>query len=108
MSFRLETYFKNLLKLGILRTLNALIKLQFPLVVFKKYSTYPSEITILTYDALGLIYYAWKRNGDINSVNDFLFKRKIKGKIGEFSFRDKKVNQDLNIYKVEKNKFTKF
>ena len=75
---------------------------------FKKYSSYPNEITILTYDALGLIYYAWKRNGEINSVNDFVFKRKIKGKIGEFSFKDKKVTQDLDIYKVEKNKFTKF
>ena len=75
---------------------------------FKKYSSYPNEITILTYDALGLIYYAWKRKGEINSVNDFVFKRKIKGKIGEFSFKDKKVTQDLDIYKVEKNKFTKF
>ncbi len=75
---------------------------------FKKYSSYPNEITILTYDALGLIYYAWKRNGEINSVNDFVFKKKIKGKIGEFSFKDKKVTQDLDIYKVEKNKFTKF
>ena len=28
---------------------------------FKKFSTYPNEITILTYDALGLIYYAWKK-----------------------------------------------
>ena len=75
---------------------------------FKKYSSYPNEITILTYDALGLIYYAWKRKGEINSVNDFVFKRKIKGKIGEFSFKDKKVTQDLDIYKVEKNKCTKF
>ena len=28
----------------------------------------------------------------INSVNDFLFKSKIQGKIGTFSFKDKKVN----------------
>ena len=27
---------------------------------FKKFSSYPNEITILTYDTLGLIYYAWK------------------------------------------------
>ena len=32
---------------------------------FKKFQTYPNEITILTYDALGLIYYAWKKNGKI-------------------------------------------
>ena len=75
---------------------------------FKKFSKYPNEITILTYDALGLIYYAWKKNGEIRSVNDFLFKNKIKGKIGTFSFADKKVVQELDIYKTEKNKFTKF
>ncbi len=75
---------------------------------FKKFKIYPTEITILAYDALGLIYYAWKKHGKINSVNDFLFKNKIKGKIGTFSFKDKKVTQDLQIYKTEKNKFIKF
>ena len=67
-----------------------------------------NEITILTYDAIGLIYYAWKKNGKINSVNDFSFKSKIKGKIGTFSFKDKKVFQDLEIYKTDKNRFIKF
>ena len=75
---------------------------------FKKYETYPNEITILTYDTVGLIYYAWKKNGGINSINDFFFKNKIKGKIGTFSFKEKKVLQELNIYKTEKNKFIKF
>ena len=75
---------------------------------FAKFSSYPNEITILTYDALGLIYYSWKKNGDINSINNFSFKNKIKGKIGTFSFKDKKVLQELEIYKVENKKFTKF
>ncbi len=75
---------------------------------YKKFNSYPNEITILTYDALGLIYYAWKKNGGITSTNSFLFKNKIKGKIGTFSFKDKKVVQDLEIYKAEENKFIKF
>ena len=75
---------------------------------YKKFNSYPNEITILTYDALGLIYYAWKKNGSITSTNSFLFKNKIKGKIGTFSFKDKKVVQDLEIYKAEENKFIKF
>jgi ABC-type branched-subunit amino acid transport system substrate-binding protein len=74
---------------------------------YKIFKNFPSEITILTYDALGLIYYVWKKNGQVNSVNDFSFKGKIKGKIGTFSFENEKIIQDLNIYKVEKNKFTK-
>ncbi len=75
---------------------------------FGKFGKYPSEIAILAYDALGLIYYAWKNVGNIKSVNDFLFKNKIKGKIGTFSFKNGKVTQDLNIYKTENKKFIKF
>ena len=33
---------------------------------------------------------------------------KIKGKIGTFSLENKTVNQDLDIYKIGKNKFIKF
>ena len=75
---------------------------------YNKFGTYPNEITILTYDALGLIYYAWRKNGKIDSINNFSFKNKIKGKIGTFSFANKKVIQELNIYKTENNKFIKF
>jgi len=75
---------------------------------FKIFNNFPSEITILTYDAIGLIYYVWKKNGKIDSVNDFSFKGKVKGKIGTFSFNNKKIIQDLDIYKAEKNKFIKF
>ncbi len=75
---------------------------------FKKFKIYPNEITILAYDALGLVYYAWKDKGEINSVNDFIFKNKIKGKIGTFSFKNGKVTQELEIYKTENKKFVKF
>ena len=75
---------------------------------FKTFKNFPSEITILAYDALGLIYYVWKKNGKISSINDFSFKDKIKGKIGTFSFNNKKIIQDLNIYKTQNNQFKKF
>ena len=75
---------------------------------FKTFNISPSEMTILAYDAIGLIYYAWKKNGKINSVNDFSFKGNIKGKIGTFSIDNKKIIQNLNIYKAENKKFTKF
>tara|TARA_A100001011_G_scaffold38983_1_gene36840 strand:- start:25497 stop:26651 length:1155 start_codon:yes stop_codon:yes gene_type:complete len=75
---------------------------------FKTFKSFPGEISILAYDALGLIYYVWKKNGKINSVNDFSFKGKIRGKIGTFSFQNKKITQDLDIYKTQNNKFIKF
>tara|TARA_B100000700_G_scaffold328615_1_gene447033 strand:- start:1685 stop:2839 length:1155 start_codon:yes stop_codon:yes gene_type:complete len=75
---------------------------------FETFKLKPNEITILAYDAIGLIYYVWKKNNGIKSINDFLIKDKIKGKIGNFSFNNGVVFQKLEIYKTNKNKFTKF
>ena len=75
---------------------------------FTEYNIFPNEITILTYDALGLIYYTWKKKGMIRSINDFSFKSRIKGKIGTFSFKNQKVIQELDIYKTDNKKFIKF
>ena len=75
---------------------------------FKSYGTKPDEITILAYDALGLIYYIWKKNNGINNINDFFIKEKIKGKIGTFEFKNKKVSQELKIYKTDNNKFKEY
>ena len=72
------------------------------------YNSYPSEITILTYDALGLIYYVWMKNKNITSIKNFFFKGKIKGKIGTFNIKDGKIIQDLKIYKASNKKFTRF
>ena len=98
---------------------NTIKKLYYPSINYKEFTKYkrdylkhfkssPSEITILAYDALGMIYYVWKKKGKFNNINDFAFKEKIKGKIGKFSFVDKKIMQELNIYKAENKKFTKF
>ena len=76
---------------------------------FKTYGMQPSEITILTYDALGLIYYIWnKKNYKIASMKDFIIKDSIKGKIGTFNFIDGKLIQKLSMYKVSDKKFQKF
>ena len=98
---------------------NSVNNLYFPSVDIKKFKKYnkkffetfgikPNEITILAYDALGLIYYIWDKNKGIETINDFFIKEKIKGKIGTFTFRDKKVFQQLNIYKTENNKFKEY
>ena len=75
---------------------------------FKSFKIKPNEITILAYDALGLIHYVWKKNNGINTINDFFIKEKIKGKIGTFEFKEKKVFQQLKIYKTHKNKFKEY
>ena len=75
---------------------------------FKTFEVKPDEISILAYDALGLIYYVWKKNNGINNINDFFIKERIKGKIGTFEFKDKKVLQQLKIYKTENNRFKEY
>ena len=74
---------------------------------FKNYNQYPSEIGILAYDALGLIYYVWNKKNGIQNARDFIIKDKIKSKIGSFKFIENEIIQDLNIYKVEDKKFKK-
>ena len=74
---------------------------------YKSYNQYPSEIGILAYDALGLIYYVWNKKKGIENVRDFIIKDKIKSKIGSFKFIENEILQDLNIYKVEDKKFKK-
>ena len=74
----------------------------------KSFNKKPNEITILAYDALGLIYYVWKNKKTIQSVKDFMVKEKIKGKIGTFSFSNEKIFQDLKIYRVKNKKFKVF
>ena len=75
---------------------------------FSLFGVNPDEITILAYDALGLIHYVWKKNKGIKSINDFFIKEKIKGKIGIFEFKEKKVTQQLKIYKTDKDKFKEY
>ena len=75
---------------------------------FKTFGVKPDEITILAYDALGLIYYVWNKNNGIKNINNFFIKEKIKGKIGTFKFTEKKVSQQLKIYKTENNKFKEY
>ncbi len=98
---------------------NTFKNLYFPSVDMKPFKKYnenyfslfevnPDEITILAYDALGLIHYVWKKNKGIKSINNFFIKEKIKGKIGTFEFKEKKVTQQLKIYKTDKDKFKEY
>jgi ABC-type branched-subunit amino acid transport system substrate-binding protein len=75
---------------------------------FETFGAKPDEITILAYDALGLIYYVWNKNNGIKGINDFFIKEKIKGKIGTFNFKEKKVSQQLKIYKTTNGKFKEY
>ena len=74
---------------------------------FDEYNEYPSHLSLLSYDLLGLIYYLSLRN-DLSDVNR-IFKKKssFKGKIGIFEIKDNKINHKLNFYKIENNEIKK-
>ena len=74
---------------------------------FKSYNKYPPQISILSYDILGLIYYIKKVQGDNLVKNIFNKKMSYIGEIGEFSFEDKIVTYKLDIYQVFDNQFLK-
>ena len=71
------------------------------------YGYKPNDITILSYDSIGLIYYLWKKDIKINNIRDFNIKREIKGKIGKFTILENKIIQKLNIYNLNNNTFVK-
>ena len=79
----------------------------FSNLFFKKFNSYPNQISFLSYDLVGLVYYLTKKNSldDVDKI--FNQKNVFKGKTGIFEIKDKKIRHVLNFYKVEKGKFIK-
>ena len=67
----------------------------------------PIKISILAYDALGLIYYCWYNNNFQFEKNQLYNKKGFKGLQGEFFIEGNLSKQKLKIYKVSKKKFIK-
>ena len=97
---------------------NAMQNLYFPsidfdnLKKFKKkfldtFDKEPNEVSILAYDALGLIYYCWSNNNFQFKQDQLYIKEGFKGLHGEFFIENNLSKQKLKIYQVSKNKFVK-
>jgi len=97
---------------------NAMENLHFPSIDFEnlnkfekkfsdKFNKVPDKVSILAYDALGLIYYCWFNN-NFNFKKEQLFNKKgFKGLHGKFLIEENISKQKLKIYKVYKKKFVK-
>ena len=97
---------------------NALQNLHFPAIDFdnlkkfkKKYlDTFeeePNQVSILAYDALGLIYYCWFNNDTQFKPDQLYNKNGFKGLHGKFIIKDNLSKHQLKIYKVSDKKFLK-
>ena len=67
----------------------------------------PNKVSILAYDALGLIYYCWINNNFDFKSEQLYSKKGFKGLHGEFFIKDNLSHQKLKIYKVSEKKFIK-
>ena len=97
---------------------NAMQNLHFPSIdlnnlkkfnnkFLKVFKEKPNEVSILAYDALGLIYHCWTKNNFQFSTNQLYSKSGFKGLQGEFYIEKNLSKQNLKIYKVLEKKFVK-
>tara|TARA_B100001250_G_scaffold413157_1_gene446385 strand:- start:2058 stop:3209 length:1152 start_codon:yes stop_codon:yes gene_type:complete len=74
------------------------------------YNTYqknPNQLSFLSYDIIGLVYFLLYENNFKISKKIFYKKNKFKGKIGIFEINKNIITHQLNFYSAENNEFRK-
>ena len=79
----------------------------FSLEYFKQYNLYPNQLSFLSFDLVGLVYYLILQNNSIVDKEIFTKKTLFKGRVGVFEIKNNKINHILNFYKVENEEFKK-
>ena len=65
----------------------------------------PNQISFLSYDLMGLVYYLLINNDFKINENLFIKKNKFKGKIGIFEINKKTITHQLNFYEIQGKNF---
>ncbi len=65
------------------------------------------QLSFLSYDLFGLVYFLIYKNDFKVSKKIFYKKNKFKGKIGVFEINKNTITHQLNFYRIENNKFKK-
>jgi len=71
------------------------------------YKSKPNQISFLSYDLIGLVYFLIYENNFEISKKIFYKKNKFKGKIGVFEINKNVITHQLNFYSIEENQFKK-
>ena len=74
---------------------------------FEKFNHHPNQLSFLSFDLVGLVYYLILQNNSIVDEKMFTKKTLFKGKVGIFEIKNNKINHVLNFYKIENDKFIK-
>ena len=80
---------------------------KFSEVYFDTFNDYPNQLSFLSYDLIGLVYFLILQNNSIIDEKIFSKKTQFKGKIGIFEIKNNKIFHILNFYKIEDMKFKK-
>ena len=71
------------------------------------YQTNANQLSFLSYDLVGLVYFLIYSNDFNLDENVFYKKNKFKGKIGIFEINKNVITHQLNFYSIDKEKFIK-
>jgi len=80
---------------------------EFVSIYFNIYQKFPNQISFLSYDLVGLVYYLIYQNNFIVNEKIFYKKNKFKGKIGVFEIDKNKISHLLNFYVAKEEEFKK-
>ena len=80
---------------------------EFSLEYFNRFGEYPNQLSFLSFDLVGLVYYLILQNNSVVDEKIFTKKNLFKGKIGIFTIKNNKINHILNFYKIENSEFKK-
>ncbi len=80
---------------------------EFIKTYYGKFNEYPNQLSFLSYDLIGLVYYLVAQNSFVIDKKIFLKKNMFKGKVGIFEIKNNTISHILNFYKVEDNSFKK-
>ena len=80
---------------------------EFSLEYFSRFGEYPNQLSFLSFDLVGLVYYLILQNNSVVDEKIFTKKNLFKGKIGIFTIKNNKINHILNFYKIENSEFKK-
>jgi hypothetical protein len=79
----------------------------FSIEYFERFNQYPNQLSFLSFDLVGLVYYLILQNNSIIDGKIFTKETLFKGKVGIFEIKNNKINHILNFYKVENSEFKK-
>ena len=80
---------------------------EFKKLYYDNYKEEPNQISFLSYDLIGLIYFLAYKNDFKLDKKIFFNKNKFKGKIGIFEINKNTITHQLNLYEVNNEGFKK-